>query len=1140
MQPLKKNKRLTHQVNLAAPIDLSGIRMATAVPAAMLLFIMSIYESNAVNAQTVISGVEAVGAPENKTIPFAQAAINGERTSFRRIDGVPLSSTNSNLPVAADEGLWRESKGLPIGSKILLSVSDAKAPADGKAFLRLKIELFDKAGNKITAPTKLLLETTLGRFQIPNISADPAAKLTTPTGQSVTELSSLEIATANGEAQLYLMSPVTPGEAKVRVSSGAVGVQGDISFVPDLRSMLVVGIVEGAINFSKAKGPLADQIKELGFDDNLRNWNKSDSTVSGNTTEYKTVAGRVAFFAKGEIKGEYLLTAALDTDKITSEKLFRDIDPNAFYRIYGDASIKQYDAQSRSRLYVRVDKDKSYLLYGDYSANNADEGNKLASYNRSLTGGKWHYESQTVKANLFAAYDDTRGFVDEQPGRGISGPYALAKPNAIANSEQVELLVRDRNQPAIVLARKSLARFVDYDFEPFSGRILFRQPVPSVDENANPVSIRISYEVDEGGDKHWVGGLDAKIRLSDSIAVGAAYAEDKNPTAPYKVYGVNSEIKLGERTYLVGEFARTEGNSAYNRSLNPLSPTGTLDDVTGRAARVEMRHDGDEFKGRVYAAKAGAGFQNSNAGLAPGRQEAGARGSYQVNQTVQLSAEALQTRDESATLSNGARRTAANVGVSVMFTPAIKLEVGVNKVNERVVNGLSGALSSVDTQAGDGSAYIPGWGFLGTGLLASPATLNGVGATVPALVDNSYTSLRGKVTGQVSDNTSVFGEYEQALDDGSRKRAALGGEYRFNEKSRAYARHELENSLSGTYGLTNDGSRHSNTVFGVDTAYMQDGQLFSEYRMAGTQAGNDAAAAVGLRNTWRAQEGLNFSTSLERQQIRQASGNALAATAFSWGVEYTASPIYKLGGKLEYRTSDVQDQILSTAAYDRKLSDDWAMLGRNLYLQAESKDANSANGKQTQDRAQIGLAYRDTQTNKFHGLARLEYRTDKSTNAADLRDEKTWITSLHGNYKPNRAWTYSGQLGFKDGAGVITNDNSVDKFTGGLISGRVMWDFAERYDASLYGSQEQARSTQLSTTRVQGLGSELGYRVMDNLWLSGGYTWGRFADVDLFSSNTSWNGFHLRVRWKFDEKLFASGNSTINRNLDEAGSTPRQ
>jgi hypothetical protein len=274
--------------------------------------------------------------------------------------------------------------------------------------------------------------------------------------------------------------------------------------------MLVVGIIEGSINLSKTKGPSAADIKEFGFSDNLRNWEKTSTTIGKDGIEYKTVAGRVALFAKGAIKGEYLLTAAVDTDKITSQKLFRDIDPNTFYPIYGDSSVKRFDAQSASRVYVRIDKDKSYLLYGDFNSGSTDPANKLASISRVLTGGQFNYENSSVKVNGFAAQTANKGYVDEQPARGISGPYALARPNAIANTETIELLVRDRNQPAIVLSRKTLTRFADYDFEPFSGRVVFRQPVPSVDENNNPVSIRISYEVEEFmGDKHWVGGISA-------------------------------------------------------------------------------------------------------------------------------------------------------------------------------------------------------------------------------------------------------------------------------------------------------------------------------------------------------------------------------------------------------------------------------------------------------------------------------------------------------------------------------------------------------------------------------------------------------------------------------------------------------
>jgi peptide/nickel transport system substrate-binding protein len=50
-----------------------------------------------------------------------------------------------------------------------------------------------------------------------------------------------------------------------------------------------------------------------------------------------------------------------------------------------------------------------------------------------------------------------------------------------------------------------MTRFTDYEFEPFDGRLLFRRPVPAVDELLNPVSLRVTYEVERGGEKAWVG-----------------------------------------------------------------------------------------------------------------------------------------------------------------------------------------------------------------------------------------------------------------------------------------------------------------------------------------------------------------------------------------------------------------------------------------------------------------------------------------------------------------------------------------------------------------------------------------------------------------------------------------------------------
>ncbi len=70
---------------------------------------------------------------------------------------------------------------------------------------------------------------------------------------------------------------------------------------------------------------------------------------------------------KGKVKGDYLLTLAYDTERDPNRTLFRDIQPDQFYPVYGDASNREFDAQTAQRLYVRVDKGRNHFLYGDFT-----------------------------------------------------------------------------------------------------------------------------------------------------------------------------------------------------------------------------------------------------------------------------------------------------------------------------------------------------------------------------------------------------------------------------------------------------------------------------------------------------------------------------------------------------------------------------------------------------------------------------------------------------------------------------------------------------------------------------------------------------------------------------------------------------
>src|SRR5471030_1948878 len=170
---------------------------------------------------------------------------------------------------------------------------------------------------------------------------------------------------------------------------------------------------------------------------------------------------------------------------------------------------------------------------------------------------------------------------------GTSGPFQLNTQGALVNSETIEILTRDRNQPAIIISSVPQNRFSDYEIEALTGVILFKAPIPSIDQNLNPVSVRVTYEVDQGGPQFWVAGIDAQVKLGDRIEVGGTYVKDQNPLAPFTLAGGDIVVKLGAATYVIAEVARSQSG---------------LDNVKGDAGRIEIKHDSKDLKASAYVA----------------------------------------------------------------------------------------------------------------------------------------------------------------------------------------------------------------------------------------------------------------------------------------------------------------------------------------------------------------------------------------------------------------------------------------------------------------------------------------------------------------------------------------------------------
>ena len=187
------------------------------------------------------------------------------------------------------------------------------------------------------------------------------------------------------------------------------------------------------------------------------------------------------------------------------------------------------------------------------------------------------------------------------------------------------------------------------------------------------------------------------------------------------------------------------------------------------------------------------------------------------------------------------------------------------------------------------------------------------------------------------------------------------------------------------------------TVFGIDTDYMHDGRVFSEYRIRDAYSGGESEAAIGLRNKWPI-EPVWPDDDFER--VHTLSGpNDEEAIAGSVGVDYTANPLWKGSGRIEIRDATNTESLLTTFGIADKLTESWTGLIRD----ALAVERNTGSGRASGSAAPAGgRAYRDTDSDVWNVLALLEqrYETD-NTQVLESLKQITEIASLSANAQMN-------------------------------------------------------------------------------------------------------------------------------------------
>ena len=136
------------------------------------------------------------------------------------------------------------------------------------------------------------------------------------------------------------------------------------------------------------------------------------------------------------------------------------------------------------------------------------------------------------------------------------------------------------------------------------------------------------------------------------------------------------------------------------------------------------------------------------------------------------------------------------------------------------------------------------------------------------------------------------------------------------------------------------------------------------------------------------------------------------------------------------------------------------------------------------------------------------------------------IASLVSDWHPDRNWWLTGRLAGKRQTDHFSSGDS--RFRAWLAGGRATYSLTERWDVSALAYRMW--SPHLNSQNA--FGAEVGYLLTSNLWLSGGYNWAGFRDYDLTGSEYTSRGAYLRLRFKFDERLFRGSDPSVNHTLD--------
>lgn len=846
--------------------------------------------------------------------------------------------------------------------------------------------------------------------------------------------------------------------------------------------------------------------------------------------------GRLAYYLKAKIKGKYIISSNLDTEKeeqFNQGRIFRNLDPDKYYPVYGDSSKRIDEVNSQGKFYLLVKRDKSEGLWGNF--NTGLTGTQLASFDRSLYGGKIYLESVSTnmysepntKFILYNAQAKTLASHNEFIGTGGS-LYYLRHQKIIEGSEKITIEIRDKFSnlaTSSVPARVGLDYEIDYD----RGRITFKNPVNSIvssntlynqtllDGNKVFIIVDYEYEPQNAWDKNSYGVRYAQ-NLTNNVSLGGTYVLENKTNTDYKLGGLDALIHLGGKSYFAAEYAGSKEQQmnnfmSYDGGLNFMNmPDNAIDGRAGSAQLYLKPNDKIEFNG--YANQTSPGFSSTNTATLQGAKKIGFSTSAQISKNSEVLVRYdYQKLNQNATYltPNSLNTAESKIGVvqykykkgkwaeyveyshfsNNNVNPVLSKNIAA-KVEYTPNSKLNLYVQNQTTLQGDkNNQGIIGFNWKMT---------DKISAGLEEIMSTLGTGTRFNLNGMAGRDTQINTSYTMGNNfaSGSTSNLTIGGQSKLNDHTSVYSNFMVNESL---------GRKTTDISYGTVSQINPKTQIYFENKNQYNEIEANQGLVLGTHFT--PNDVWDIGLSYEKGNFNQAESYGLRNSgALSLG--YTKENL-KGFLKGELRKDNGNQQLTQYLVYTRvewKLSNAFYFDGKcdfSKTFNSSASDAIVAKSNQTN----IGIAYRP-KASRFNCLAKYTRLDNISapgqTNLTDLDNTINNIYAFEGVYKITNKIQFMGKYAYKDAIYLGSPVTIRSGTTLGIC--RANYHLDNKTDFSL---EYRKLYQNLALDENKGFLVELSKKVYANIWVGAGYNFTNFGDNFIEQNSYSTQGWFIRM-----------------------------